>query len=198
MPHKRFLNAAPITLVLLFALTFATGYTQVSKQGDTAQWNSYLPSGKGQELLKSLCTTCHDLGRIVKQRRESEQWQQTVQGMLTALDPRYSDYLGEDAEQLTQYLSQYLGPLSPAYETLESDAELREKYLKGGIKSIININKAGVGELMRLPGIGRNTAQLIIKYREDHGLFKSGEDLKKLGEINEEQFRKIRVLITVD
>ena len=41
----------------------------------------------------------------------------------------------------------------------------------------INLNKATLEELVRLPGIGTVTANRIIEYRQRHGPFRNIEDL---------------------
>jgi len=41
----------------------------------------------------------------------------------------------------------------------------------------ININKAGINQLISLPGIGEKTAQKIIKLRDERGGFKNLEEL---------------------
>jgi len=49
-----------------------------------------------------------------------------------------------------------------------------------GADAKININTAGVKELMSLSGIGHKVAERIVEYREAHGPFKKPEDLKKV------------------
>ncbi len=44
----------------------------------------------------------------------------------------------------------------------------------------VNINTAGLQELMTLKGIGEVKAQAIIEYRETHGTFESVEDIVKV------------------
>ena len=44
----------------------------------------------------------------------------------------------------------------------------------------ININTAGVKELMGLTGIGHKVAERIVEYRDAHGPFKKPDDLKKV------------------
>jgi competence protein ComEA len=44
----------------------------------------------------------------------------------------------------------------------------------------ININTASAKELQKLDGVGRSVAERIVHYREEHGPFKRGEDLRKV------------------
>ena len=186
------------SLILMIALLYTNGYAQVDSATTSTQWLSYLPSGEGKELLKVLCSSCHDLSRIVTLRSDRETWWQSVNGMLAGWDPQYAEYLEDDVEILSRYLAQYFGPLTPTYETLQGNPELREAYLRGEIKSLISINTASLSELTRLPGISKDTAERIIAYRASHGSFKSSGDLKTLAGIGEKEFEKLKVLITVD
>lgn len=61
----------------------------------------------------------------------------------------------------------------------------------------ININSAGREELMKLPGIGRAKADLIIKHRKESGFFKCIEDIKNIPGITSSAFNKIKDLISV-
>jgi competence protein ComEA len=44
----------------------------------------------------------------------------------------------------------------------------------------VNVNTAGVKDLMSLRGIRRKVAERIVEYREAHGPFKKPEDLRKV------------------
>ena len=44
----------------------------------------------------------------------------------------------------------------------------------------ININTASAKELQKLEGVGHTVAERIVHYREEHGPFKRGEDLRKV------------------
>lgn len=68
----------------------------------------------------------------------------------------------------------------------------------GGSSGKININRAGRGELMTLPGIGESKADAIIAYRQGHGDFKRKEDLMKISGIKEGVFQKIEEFVTVE
>jgi competence protein ComEA len=65
------------------------------------------------------------------------------------------------------------GPAFAAAERAPSAAvsEARDK---------ININTASAKELQKLDGVGHAVAERIVHYREEHGPFKRGEDLRKV------------------
>lgn len=57
---------------------------------------------------------------------------------------------------------------------------------------LVNINQADREALMTLPGIGESKAEVIIQYREEHGEFKSIEELMEIPGIKEGVFNKIK------
>lgn len=62
---------------------------------------------------------------------------------------------------------------------------------------IININKASLNDLTKLPGIGEAIASKIISYRNDKGNFNSIDDIKNVSGIGEAKFNKIKKYIEV-
>ncbi|MBO5104777.1 MAG: helix-hairpin-helix domain-containing protein, partial [Ruminococcus sp.] len=56
----------------------------------------------------------------------------------------------------------------------------------------VDINTAGMEELMLLDGIGEVTAQAIINYREENGGFRNIEEIINVYDIGEAKFEKIR------
>lgn len=63
--------------------------------------------------------------------------------------------------------------------------------------NIININTATQNQLETLPGIGPSIATKIINYRNEHGKFKSINDIKNVNGIGENKFNNIKNFITV-
>lgn len=63
--------------------------------------------------------------------------------------------------------------------------------------SLININTATASELMKLDGIGEVRAQAIVRFREEHGSFKSIDELVNVKGIGEKTLEKNREKITV-
>lgn len=62
----------------------------------------------------------------------------------------------------------------------------------------VNLNRATLGELRSLPGIGRVRARAIVQYREEHGPFQDVEALRSVEGIAEGVFEAIRDLVTVE
>lgn len=56
----------------------------------------------------------------------------------------------------------------------------------------VNINTATKEELMKLPGIGEQTAERIIQYRKLYGNFKRIEDIMNVKGIGQKKFEKIK------
>ncbi|MGC8815653.1 MAG: helix-hairpin-helix domain-containing protein [bacterium] len=61
---------------------------------------------------------------------------------------------------------------------------------------IVNINKANVEELSKLPGISKKTALNIIEYREKYGNFTNISELLKIKGITVEDLEEIKKYIT--
>lgn len=62
---------------------------------------------------------------------------------------------------------------------------------------LININTAGVDQLVKLPRVGEKIAQRIIDFRKKNGKFKKPADLMKVKGIGEKTFEQLKKLITV-
>ena len=62
---------------------------------------------------------------------------------------------------------------------------------------LVDLNTAGIQELVTLPGIGQGLAQRIVDYRTAHGPFESPEALMEVSGIGEKKFAELRDYITV-
>ena len=77
----------------------------------------------------------------------------------------------------------------PAKVVLEESEESSES-------SVVNINTASVEKLSTLSGVGKSTAEKIVKYREENGYFNVIEDLMNVSGIGESKFNAIKDNIT--
>ena len=73
----------------------------------------------------------------------------------------------------------------------ESEEEISESENK------VNINKATKSELMKINGVGEQTANKIIEYRSTNS-FNEIEDIMNVSGIGESIFNKIKPYITVE
>jgi len=65
------------------------------------------------------------------------------------------------------------------------------------VSKIVNINTAGISELVSLPRIGKKIAERIVKFRKKNGRFKRIEDLMKVKGIGEKTFNRIKKRLKV-
>ena len=62
----------------------------------------------------------------------------------------------------------------------------------------VNINKAGMLELIKIKGIGPTLAGRIINYREEFGPFGTKEELKNVKGIGDKTYDKIKETIIIE
>ena len=87
-------------------------------------------------------------------------------------------------------------------KTLYGNTVVEETLVLNGNNKLIKAleelkNTAGKEELMTLPGIGEAKAEKILRYREEHGAFRSIEDVMQIEGIKEGVFNKIKEDITI-
>ena len=122
-----------------------------------------LPAGPGKDATVKYCATCHSAEQAASLRQGQQEWDETITKMINmgakVPDSNYDAILG--------YLSKNFGP----------DAPLP-----------IKINKANAVELESLLLLKRSESAALLHYREDHGPFKTLDDLRKIPGVD---FKKI-------
>ncbi len=64
-----------------------------------------MPQGQGKQMVASICSGCHTLGTVLTQRRSSEEWEETVNEMIS----RGAQIFTEEVDTLVSYLGEHYG-----------------------------------------------------------------------------------------
>ena len=124
-------------------------------------------------------------------------------------DKEFIDYTKQDS--LFYYYSNLNPEIDIEDSTLISNLEIKKRvlelsdtieYVKKDISTLaeksINLNKAGMSDLVKLPGIGEKTAEKIVQLRNEKGKFKRLEELMEVKGIGEVKFNKIKKFLYID
>jgi competence protein ComEA len=122
-----------------------------------------IPAGPGKDATVKYCSDCHSIEQAVSLRQGTEEWKATVEKMV-GMGAKIPD---DSYESILGYLAKHFG----------ADAPLP-----------IRVNKASAVDLESLLLIKRSESAAIVRYRTDHGDFKSIEDLRKVPGLD---FKKI-------
>lgn len=110
----------------------------------------------------------------------------------------------EDGSRIEVPSTQPSAPQAPTYATAatacatgaSSAASTGGKLQKPG-EGTVNINRAAVDEMQRLPGVGPSTAEKIVEYRSQIGRFTSPEQLMDVKGIGPKKLEKMRPFIAL-
>ncbi len=122
--------------------------------GPIGAW-AQMPPGPGREETQRVCSGCHELERSISLRQDRDGWKATINKMVS---------LG--AEGTEQEFSAALDYLSQNYPAAAIPR--------------LNVNTARAIDFESRLTLKRSEAAAIIKYRAEHGNFKSIDDLKKV------------------
>lgn len=112
-----------------------------------------LPEGKGKDVVDQICSSCHGPDLITSRRATKDEWNDIVGDMIS----RGASATSEQIQTIKDYLTKYFGQ--------------------------VNANKAPSSEIATILDVTPAQADAIVKYRTDHGAFKTIDDLKKVPEL---------------
>ena len=81
-------------------------------------------------------------------------------------------------------------------EEIDEQTEIKKEEITG-TQITININTVDRDELVLLPNVGPITAERIIRFREDYGLFDSIDDLTRVKGIGPKTLEKFKAFVTL-
>jgi hypothetical protein len=84
-----------VPVILSFAVSFGAAFSTRESAND-----------KARQLVLEACTACHTLDRVKSQRLTSEEWRQTIAGMLSEGVPLTDD----EVTLVVDYLARNFGP----------------------------------------------------------------------------------------
>lgn len=114
-----------------------------------------LREGAGREEVQRVCSTCHEVERSVSLRQDREGWKVTINKMIN-LGAQGSE--ADFAAALEYLAANYPAAAMPK----------------------LNVNTAPAIDFEARLSLRRSESAAIIRYRNEHGSFKSIEDLKKV------------------
>ena len=111
----------------------------------------------------------------------------------------FTDDASADALNLASSVSDgmkvFVASLQQDDQTNQGVNHLVEATMQGS--SLVNINTASIAKLQELPGIGPSMAARIVAFRDQHGYFKSIEELMNVSGIGEKKLEALRDFVTV-
>ncbi len=122
-----------------------------------------MPDGPGKDVTVRACGTCHETRRAASVRLTREGWAAVIDSM----QKRGAQVSEQDFPAILDYLS---------------------THFLGAAPQPLNLNTATQIDLEAAGGLLRREAAAVIRYREQHGRFKTVDDLKKVPGLD---FKKI-------
>jgi competence protein ComEA len=154
-----FRMSGALGLILAAAVALAAGQeAQVSVPSGEG-----LPDGPGKDVTVRACGPCHETRRAASVRLTRDGWAAVIDNMQT----RGAKVSDEEFPVILDYLATHF--LGEAVQPL-------------------NLNTASQIDLEAAGGLLRSEAAAVIRYREQHGRFKTLDDLKKVPGLD---FKKI-------
>jgi len=108
-----------------------------------------LPAGKGKDVVEEVCGACHGADLVASRRATKQGWGYIVDDMVS----RGATATNDQIAQINDYLTKNFGQ--------------------------VNVNKAPSAEIASILDVTPAQADAIVKYRTDHGDYKTIDDLKK-------------------
>ncbi|WCK53510.1 helix-hairpin-helix domain-containing protein [Aneurinibacillus sp. Ricciae_BoGa-3] len=97
----------------------------------------------------------------------------------------------------------YIGPSSASQQgsgtgrSGNGSSEAAGALQGAGAEAPINLNRASLDELQKIPGIGPSRAASILQYRQEHNGFKTVDDLRQISGIGPKTLEKLRPKVCV-
>jgi competence protein ComEA len=128
----------------------------------SAKGESKLPAGPGKDSFVAVCGACHSPEIVLDQKKSRDGWSATMDDMVD----KGASGTDQQMQDILSYLSKNFG--------------------KSTVPKI-DINTASKEQLQQVLDLSSKDAEAITHYRDEHGKFKSWDDLKKISEIDSDK-----------
>jgi competence protein ComEA len=125
----------------------------------SAKGQSKLPAGPGKDAFVAVCGACHAPEIVLDLKKSRDGWSATIDDMV--------DKGASGTDQQMQDILDYLS-----------------KNFSKSTAAKIDINTASNEQLRQVLEVSSKDAEAITRYRDEHGKFKSWDDLKRISEID--------------
>ncbi|PVH26679.1 ComEA family DNA-binding protein [Sphingobacterium corticibacter] len=161
-----------------------------SLEYDKEQSASSMLRSNPSEYRTSVAQTRKTTGRIDMNRSDTTDWK-NIRGIGSTYASRivrYRELLGGFHQP--EQLSEVYGLPSEQLEEWYSQV-----YIKSPVLRKIQINDMNANELQRHPYIAKKQAERIVQYRNQHGKFRSIDDMRKILMLDTDFFTKIELYL---
>lgn len=145
--------------------------------------SSGMPDGSGRTLVLHQCASCHALSVVTSKHSSPSGWEQVVNQMVS----RGANLSDDEVDTVIAYLAKNYGPLDQM-----SDRPI------GSNAAPVNINKASAQDLESSLGLAKMEAEAIVKYREQHGSFKTWHDVAAVPGVSASKIEALQNRIAVE
>jgi len=149
-------------------------------------FNAKLPDGEGRQYVQTLCASCHDLERVVNQRKSLDAWTATVSEMLGRVSPS----MEKETAIISDYLTSHYGVVTSAALTRvhsslkQGDLPAAERLIRENVGSLREELKKILQDMDRgFDELGRQKARYDIlqeKFSQFQATWMPYEDVFRL------------------
>jgi hypothetical protein len=170
------MNKSPAFLLLVFLILSQKSMSQVTEIdviNDKPDISALFPEAEAKPYVTVLCSSCHDLTRVIVQKKNYAAWQNSLLNMIGNI------VTDEQFNLIVEYLAENFGQSNPINEFP------------------LNINSLPESVLLRLPGSNSDIVSELNNYIKTNGNILSINEVKFLFD-SEENWKKVSKLISAE
>ncbi len=171
---------------LVVALGSASAQTTPPAEGAAA-----MPDGAGKPVVQRACASCHAVTVVTSKHATQKEWDQVVNLMVS----RGAELSDDEIDTVIAYLAKNYGPLDQK-PTTSSDATATPAPADTSATATVNVNTASAADIASSLGLAKADAEEVVKYRAQHGDFKTWHDLAAVPGISATKIEEVQKRIT--